>query len=442
VPRSRSRADSYRWLLGLLPSAATAIAEGAWIAIVYGALQVVVSGRPGFMGVWTFVVVAAIGTIVVRVWPSGTPGIVAVAAVVVGTALAGWASDPAVRAIVADRQIGGLVTGGFGWLLGYAAWRGSRHRDALSDDVVVGSLLTWVVPGLAIPWWIGAGSSYRQAFVETALPETLLFVSAGLIAVGLTRLRALGELVGVDWRRNRAWLSMLFGVVIIVALIGVPIAWLLGISAEATGRTLVGPAVDGVAAIAAPIEHSLGGLLPAGTPIEPSSPPVGGTTTSLVSRIIDTVVVTGVAISLIGVLLVFRRIVTSEPRSGVEPESVVEMRQIVSPPLPGGLQGLRLPHIGLGRRRPPRTASEAYLVVLGRLDSDETLRRGPAESPSAHARRLRAVGRGALSFELLAADFELERYRGSRLTPREVDRAVRRSRIDPGSGRRTPTGVR
>ena len=180
---------------------------------------------------------------VVRVAPSGPAHYAAVATLVLGAAVAGWVSDPAVRAIAADGELGGLVTAGWGWLLGLAAWRGTRHRDPLTDDAVVGSLLTWIVPGLALPWLIGSGSSERQAFVDVALPATLLFVTAGLIAVGLTRLEALGQLVGVDWRRNRAWLSMLVGVVGLVALIAMPTAWLLNASAEASARTLLGPAV-------------------------------------------------------------------------------------------------------------------------------------------------------------------------------------------------------
>src|SRR5512143_1262204 len=411
VPPSPSQADFGRWLLGLLPSTATAIAEGAWIAVVYGALQFGISGRAGALGPWAFIVIAASGMFLVRVAPSGPKHDGAVIGLVIATAAAGWLSDPAVRAVAADGRFDALATAGSGWLLGLAAWRGTRHRDPLTDDTVVGSLLAWIVPGLAIPWLLGSGSSQHQAFVDAALPATLLFVAAGLIAVGLTRLEALGQLVGVDWRRNRAWVALLVGVVALMTLVAMPAAWLLDASAETSARTLLGPAVaaaDVVGAIAAPIEDAIGGFLPGGSSAQPVYPPGGGPRSTLAIWI-EAFVLSGLLVVLVGVLLVFYRIVTSEPRSGPPPPELQERQTVLSPPLPGGLGWMRLPRIAFRRESVPRTASQAYLAILDRLEGDERLRRAPSESPAAHARRLRAMGAGSLSLDLLAADFALER---------------------------------
>lgn len=430
---SPSQAEFGRWLLGLLPSTATAIAEGAWIAVVYDALQLAISGRAGPLGAWSFIAIAAFGMFVVRVAPSGLPHDVTVLGLVVGTAIAGWFADPAVRTALAGGRPDALATAGSGWLLGITAWRGTRHRDRLTDDAVVGSLLAWVLPCLAIPWLIGSGSSLRQAFVDSALPATLLFVTAGLIAVGLTRLEALGELVGVDWRRNRAWVSLLVGVVVLVALIATPAAWLLDSSAEASARTLLAPAVaaaDVVGAIAGPIENTIGGFLPGGSSAQPAYPSGGGPR-SPVAIWIEAFVLTGLLLVLVGVLLVFHRIMTSEPRSGPPPPQVQERQTVLPQPLPGGLGWIHLPRIGFRREPLPGSASQAYLAVLARLESDERLRRAPSETPAAHARRLRAIGAGTLSLDLLTADFELERYRGTTLTPSETRRAIERSRFDP-----------
>ncbi|HEY6013285.1 MAG TPA: DUF4129 domain-containing protein [Candidatus Limnocylindrales bacterium] len=440
---STSPADLGRWLLGLLPASATAIAEGAWIAVVYGALQFGLSRGSGTVGLWAFVAVAAVAMFVVRVAPSGAAHYLAVATLVLGAAVAGWLSDPAVRTVVADGQLGGLITAGWGWLLGLAAWRGTRHRDPSTEDAVVAPLLTWIVPGLAVPWLIGSGSSERQAFVDAALPTTLLFVTAGLIAVGLARLETLGQLVGVDWRRNRAWVSMLVGVVGLVALIAVPTAWLLNASAEASTRTLLGPAVavaDAVAGMAAPVQDAIGGLLPGGSAGQPAYPP-GGVPTSSLATWIDAFVLTGVLMVMVGVLLVFRRIMTSRPRPEQPPPEIEERYPIPPPPLPGGLGWIRLPRLGRRREIVPRTASEAYLVVLDRLEPDERLRRTPSESPAAHARRLRDMGAGTLSLDLLAADFELERYRGATLTPSEIRRAIERARAGARLGRASLKGA-
>ena len=439
---SPSPAELGRSLLGLLPGSATAIAEGAWIAVVYDALQAGLSGTAGPLGPWTFIAMAAVGMFVVRVAPSGATHDVGLTVLVLGTVAAGWLSDPQVRTIASAGRVDGLVSAGAGWLLGVAAWRGTRHRDPTTDDAVVGSLLTWIVPGLAIPWLIGSGSSQRQAFVDAALPTTLLFVTAGLIAVGLTRLEALGALAGVDWRRNRAWLAMLVGVAGLVALIGTPAALLLNASAEASARTLLGPAVavgDVVAAIAAPIEDTIGSVLPGAS--APTAFPPGGAPTSTLAIWIDAFVLTGVLMVLVGILIVFHRIVTSDPRPEPTPPGVQERQTVLPQPLPGGLGWIRLPRLGILRETVPRTASQAYLTVLDRFERDEDLRRTPSETPAAHARRLRAMGVGALSLDLLAADFELERYRGAILTPSETRRAIGRSRFDPRAWRSRQRGA-
>ncbi|MBI3747508.1 MAG: DUF4129 domain-containing protein, partial [Chloroflexi bacterium] len=254
---------------------------------------------------------------------------------------------------------------------------------------------------------------------------------------------ALGQLVGVDWRRNRAWLSMLVGVVGLVALIAIPTAWLLNASAEASTRILLGPAVavaDAVAGMAAPVQDAIGGFLPAGSSGQPAFPP-GGAPTSSLATWIDAFVLTGVFAVMVGVLLVFRRIMTSHPRPE-QPQPEIEARYPVPPaPLPGGLDWIRLPRLAFRRDVVPRTASEAYLAVLDRLEPDERLRRAPSESPAAHARRLRDIGSGALSLDLLAADFELEHYRGATLSPSEIRRAIERARVGARLGRTSMKGA-
>ncbi len=432
MQRSVSPADLGPSLLGLLPGSATAIAEGAWIAVVYDGLQFGVSGREGTVGLWAFVAFVAIGMFATRVAPSGASHVAALTTLILAAALVGWLSDPAVRAIAPTGRVDALITAGSGWLLGLAAWRGTRHRDSMTGDAVVGRLLTWVVPCLALPWLIGSGADQRQAFVDDALPATVLFVTAGLIAVGLTRLEMLGQHAGVDWRRNRAWLAMLLAVVGVMTLIATPTTWLLDASGEASARALLGPAVavaDVVAAIAAPVEDTIGGALPGATAVQPPGDLPAGDAKSTLATWIEAFALTGVLAVLVGVLVVFHRIMTSEPRPGPTQPGRPELEAAMSPPLPGGLGWIRLPRLSFRPEPVPRTASEAYLVVLDRLDSDEDLRRTPSESPAAHARRLRTIGVGTLSLDLLAADFELERYRGATLTASEHRRAIQRSRL-------------
>jgi hypothetical protein len=68
----------------------------------------------------------------------------------------------------------------------------------------------------------------------------------------------------------------------------------------------------------------------------------------------------------------------------------------------------------------------AYLAALRVIEPDEELRRGPAETPAGHARRLRQAGAGTLELDLLAADFELARWGGRRISSAEDRRAIGR----------------
>jgi hypothetical protein len=89
---------------------------------------------------------------------------------------------------------------------------------------------------------------------------------------------------------------------------------------------------------------------------------------------------------------------------------------------------LRRPWASVRRRGQPTDAAEAYLAVLELMDGTSATARGSSETPAAHARRLRAAGDGSLALELLAADYELARFGGARLTAAENRRALDRWR--------------
>ena len=69
----------------------------------------------------------------------------------------------------------------------------------------------------------------------------MLFAGAGLLALGLARLEALAIASGVDWRRNRAWLLLLGGVVLLVLAVAIPAALLVGEPLEQILGGLAGP---------------------------------------------------------------------------------------------------------------------------------------------------------------------------------------------------------
>jgi hypothetical protein len=88
--------------------------------------------------------------------------------------------------------------------------------------------------------------------------------------------------------------------------------------------------------------------------------------------------------------------------------------------------GLRRRLRALVRRGRPADAVAAYLATLRALESHDDLRRAADETPAAHAHRLQEAGAGSLELDLLAADFELVRWAGRRISPAEDRRAIGR----------------
>ena len=80
----------------------------------------------------------------------------------------------------------------------------------------------------------------------------------------------------------------------------------------------------------------------------------------------------------------------------------------------------------LARRGRPADAVAAYLATLRALEPYADLRRAEGETPAAHARRLHEAGPGSLELDLLAADFELARWGGRRISAAEDRRAIGR----------------
>lgn len=435
--RSPSPAELADRLLAALPGAATALAEGAWLAVVYSATSLALRD-PVELGLWPFAIAAAAGLLIVRRVPPRRVAPLVVGAAVLGGA-AGWLVDERALALLGQGAFeAALASHPAGWLLGAALWRGARHRDPASDDLVVGSLLRWGIIGLGVPWLVGWNvAAGRAAFAAQALPATLAFAAAGLVAVGVTRLDALGRASGLDWRRNRAWLALLVGAVALVVAIGLPVAFLVGASGEVLVRVLLGPlagAGEAVGRVAGPladrIASGLGGSgAPAGEPVVPPGPGSGPVWPAVPSWL---QVVAAIALPVLAAgAVVFVRRRLGHIRPAVPPPRPArparfEERRFVRPALALRLPRPPLPRLAWPGARPPATASEAYLHLVDELDAPGLVR-APTETPAAHARRLRAIGSGGLALDLLAADFELEQYGRVRLTAAEVRRAISRS---------------
>jgi hypothetical protein len=425
------------WILPVL----AIVAEGAWLTVVYVAVETTVDARLPLLGTLELAAAAGLAAVAVRrrlLRPDDAP--LTFFAVLVAIGAVGWLWDDRVRSLVADGNLAAAI--GYhpgGWLMLVAAMRGVG-RGMEIDDRALTRLVIIGVPGLAIPWAFGqlAAGDLRPIFVEHAFVASLTFISAGFMAAGLARLQEIGRETGVDWRTNRSWLGTVLGVLAIVLAIGVPAAWLLGLPVDTVARGLVGPvfslvgyALLAIAFVAAILSAALyealsrlGIVLPA--PLSPQEldrlPEIREYTLEQLQGPIVTVAILWAAVVLLIVIVVrtwVRRRARGRPRGGAEERSFS---------IPPGSLRLGLPRIGRPRRarrqRSPSDAVRAYLAALDELEAHDPARahRAP-ESPRAHAARA-----GLPEVTVLQADYALARYGGRELTSSEHRRAVGRWR--------------
>ena len=426
------RADGLLTVLAL-------VAEGAWLAVVYAAVQVVVGGQRPLIGTFELTIAAAAAALMARrgvLNPDERPLTFFAATVAVG--MVGWLISPEAR-----QQLGagnlvqaiGLHPGG--WLVGVAFLRGIG-RGFEVDDRAVTRLVLWGTPGLALPWIAGqlTAEPLRGIFIEQAFVASLTFVSAGFMAAGLARLQAIGQETGVDWRENRAWLGLVVAVLAIVLAVGVPAARVLGLPLDTVARGLLGPLgtllgylvlvvlipLAWLAGLLTQLLLGLGLRLPA-----PVGPPKAGDPFPF-PQAYDFEQVRGglLTVGAFWVLIILLAVIVGRTwlrrRARRATRASAEERFIR---LPETRLRIALPRVSLPRRRTaasPHDAVSAYLAALDLFDPG-TLMRQDAESPRSHAHRV-----ADRELSLLAADYALARYGGRSLTRLEHLRALGRWR--------------
>ncbi|HVA87083.1 MAG TPA: DUF4129 domain-containing protein, partial [Candidatus Saccharimonadales bacterium] len=256
---------------------------------------------------------------------------------------------------------------------------------------------------------------------------------------------ALGATDRVDWRRNRSWVLLFVGILVVMTAIAVPAAFLLGVPITLLLVAMLGPLVI----IATPILDLLGRiLLVLLTPLDwivaflrslihpnpnaatnptagiPSPSPLGspGAAGTAGASILVIAIIAGLALlALIVLIRLSKTSRPSRPRDGGLDERTIDLPEL----------GLHLPAFRrprLTRRGSPVTATTAYLFFLRDLEGFERLRRRPSEAPGSHARRLRAEGIADPAAALLAADYQLERYALLPLSEAETRRGIARWR--------------
>ncbi len=416
-----------------------ALVEGAWLSVVYAGFEVALARHPPVLGPLDFALAAAIGIWLARRVPPLSQ--VLWVAILIAVTLAGWLASPVAReTLLAGQPLQAMAEHAGGFLLGVAVIRGGAHRVAADDDLVLGALLRTALPFLTLPWLAGVimpPGELRTQFAALAFEGTLLFVAAGFVALGLARLRYLGLHLSPFEREGRAWLLVTTGIPLLIVAAALPLAFALGLRPGDLGGAMVAPTsvlLAIVALVMTPVLLGLGLLISLlrGNPGPPSTlPPVASPGAGLPAEATSSnqtlflVLLVLVVVAL--VLLAVAQWLLGRSQGGAErPAAVLDEHAIVLPQLHVSRPRIRLPR----RKGAPTDAVSAYLAALATLAPDEQLARQPDETPAAHARRLAAEGADAAGARLrhLAADYQLARYGGRRISARETARALARWR--------------
>ncbi|HYM84256.1 MAG TPA: DUF4129 domain-containing protein [Candidatus Dormibacteraeota bacterium] len=435
-----------RRLLDAAPDVLAVIAEGAWVAAVYALVQVAARG-PLPLGPIQLAVAAAAGLLVARRagpvlgdrWPRTALTLVGVAAVV------GWLAEPsAVAALLRLDPEGALRAHPGGIVAGLAFLRGFAYAARTGSEEVLERSLQLGLPGLAVPVLLTGmlQEPWRSLGLERELVAAVVFLVAATVGVALGRVAGMARATSFDWRRNRAWLALVGLLAVGVVAAAVPASLALAPALRTALAALVAPlilhgAVAGVTQVR--LRHVLSLLVLGGwlflmaalfstgkllSPSEDGRQGFGGLTggdSPIVNAAGGILIVLVLVVGILVLARIWMRDAT-RPMGG----DVVEERTIDR----GGEAGETFRTSGRRRaarqRHAPVDATGAYVSLLEELAERPSVRRGPGESPAEHARRLRDGGLGAPGLDLLAADYQLARFAGRRLTPHEERRAIAR----------------
>jgi hypothetical protein len=436
---------------------AASLLEAAWITLVYVLVESLTDAAEALLSMPAFAGAALAGIAFGR-WAAarGDPHAyrTPLAVVAIALALIGWLLPLGAAAahVVEDPAITFAMHPG-GILLGVAFLRGIAHTTHLADERIAEIALGPGLAAVAGVWLLlsvsgGTGAAW---VVDMASTATVTFVTTGLLSIGLARLADLRG-AGVRGADRRIWDGVLVGIVAGLLVIALPLSIVIGLPLGGAVR-VVAEGVAQVLVIAATPFIWVGALVAwvLYLAIEFLRRAAGGTTTDpgtvLRNPFIDLQglfgpgnridLALGVIPLVVAIVVAFVlvRALVRRPRQAAVDGAVVEVREAEGPI---GMSFQR-PHLSVRRRHQvPRTASEAYVASLDLLARWPELARLPAETPAAHARRMRAAPIGP-PLSRLAADYALVEFGRRTLTPSEHRRAIERWRRIRSTDRATPS---
>jgi len=436
-----------------LPLGLAIATEAAWISVLAGLVQEFAL-QSTTLGIPAFAVFVAVGIVAARALETRGPGSWPLAGtlLVFLAAAVGVTVAPAARAELGLGDLAGALARNPGGILaGLAVLRGFAHAgDRVAVDTA-GRVLFVGIPVLAIAAAAGGmvAEPWRSAFLRETAIAAGCFVVAGLLALTLAALADVRPGRAAALRTNPVWVALVVLAIAALLVVAIPIAVGGGRSIAVTLQVIVAGSLFPLAATgillggraglrrifllvggSAFVIWILSFARPAGTPdAGTGSAAAGGPSVNPPLDPLGVAGISGIGLLLIAVV-VYLLIRTWMRRQEPLPE---DPRDIRAADL-DGLDEITAPSRRHRRRpwsRAPRTAAEAYIALIDELHDVPDVRRRPAETPAAHARRLR-VNRLApatgIGLELLAADFGLAEYGQHRLSAEETRRAIARWR--------------
>jgi hypothetical protein len=443
--RSRGAVRREVGIRDLVPVGLTIVAEAAWITVVASLVQEYAL-RPASLGIPGFALFVAGGTVAAVTlrrplgadWPVAALGLAAVAGLI-----GCLASPGALSALVAGDLGQTIASHPGGWLASVAVIRGFAHANDLSSGDAAESLLQLGIPGIAVAAILGGAVAepWRAAFLSEAFIAASVFGVTATLGLALRRLSIIGRDAGFDWAGKPAGAALLAIALVSITVLAGQMTGVIGGGIQLTVAIALGPLtlmgfvfgwdrtqlrlilglllVSVLVLVAALVFGRPENSNLATSPGATEQPPETSQGAQLVTMGVATLAMAG---AIVVVLFLVRRWMRSSDGTDLAPVREtrwVDIRPSASPT-----------SRGFWPRRPqPRDGAAAYVALMDDLDRREAVKRRPSETPFEHAVRLRGQLQGALSLDLLAADYALVRFKQTPLTDHEHRRAIDRWRL-------------
>jgi MFS family permease len=439
--RTRVRETLADRVVPVMPGLLRTVAEAGWLTVLYAAASVIADKQAPVIGPIEMYLFVGAGVVIGAVGRRNTAigALLLIGAVVVAGALGSLAGQDLFAITDWQRALGAHFAG---WLTGLALLRGAVITIGEKAAASLEQMLRVVPIFLAVVWAYTSFVARPELWLPFAVAGmwgTGMYLSGSIVGIGLARLRVLHAEVE-DQRQRRAWRWLVIGVGFAIVPLSIPVAILAGIPLTQLISPLVGPLQWLLSLLAYPLAFI---IWIASILLRPIAEPLGQLLDEIEQRVIlvpdqateSPALATALAglialltLILIALVIFFaarwllqrRHAPDGDPEPGFADIERAIVMPAAEPPRPRG----RVRRLG-----PPRDAVGAYLSTMAELDAYGELARQPAETPAAHASRLRSFDQVRWpDLARLAATYQLARYGDRSISRVENARAISRFR--------------